>query len=232
VKRNDGATEQLEADLGEPRAFESGSEVFGARSMIYVKDEDGLYTADPKKDPSARFIPRITVAERAIAVPDVTHNRIQLSLENASNHEVAKDVLTGIHTHSGHDEQILEAQASPELKAKGYTEMPTRRLIAVVRDAERSSAEYIESNIELQRRLTLPIACLTLALVGIPLGISTRKGGRSASYIMAIVLAFFCYYLGFITLTGLARQRSIGVVTAAWLPNIVFALVGRLPAAA
>src|ERR687893_842459 len=27
------------------------SEVFGARSMIYVKDEDGLYTADPKKDP-------------------------------------------------------------------------------------------------------------------------------------------------------------------------------------
>jgi molybdenum storage protein len=29
------------------------SEVFGARSMIYVKDEDGLYTADPKKDPKA-----------------------------------------------------------------------------------------------------------------------------------------------------------------------------------
>src|SRR5712692_8145701 len=26
------------------------SEVLGARSMIYVKDEDGLYTADPKKD--------------------------------------------------------------------------------------------------------------------------------------------------------------------------------------
>src|ERR671938_979813 len=33
------------------------SEVFGARSMIYVKDEDGLYTADPKKDSSATFIP-------------------------------------------------------------------------------------------------------------------------------------------------------------------------------
>src|SRR5437764_12925876 len=29
------------------------SEVFGARSMIYVKDEDGLYTADPKKDADA-----------------------------------------------------------------------------------------------------------------------------------------------------------------------------------
>jgi molybdenum storage protein len=35
------------------------AEVFGARKMIYVKDEDGLFTADPKKDPSARHIPRI-----------------------------------------------------------------------------------------------------------------------------------------------------------------------------
>jgi molybdenum storage protein len=39
------------------------SEVFGARSMIYVKDEDGLYTADPKKEPEATFIPSITVDE-------------------------------------------------------------------------------------------------------------------------------------------------------------------------
>jgi len=39
------------------------AEVFGARKMIYVKDEDGLYTADPKKDPRAVFIPRISVQE-------------------------------------------------------------------------------------------------------------------------------------------------------------------------
>src|SRR5947209_7824778 len=39
------------------------AEVFGARRMIYVKDEDGLYTADPKKDPTATHIPRISVQE-------------------------------------------------------------------------------------------------------------------------------------------------------------------------
>ena len=39
------------------------AEVFGARKMIYVKDEDGLYTADPKKDSSCEFIPRISVQE-------------------------------------------------------------------------------------------------------------------------------------------------------------------------
>src|SRR6266852_3753567 len=39
------------------------AEVFGARKMIFVKDEDGLYTADPKKDPNAEIIPRISVQE-------------------------------------------------------------------------------------------------------------------------------------------------------------------------
>jgi molybdenum storage protein len=39
------------------------AEVFGARKMIYVKDEDGLYSADPKKHPRAEFIPRISVQE-------------------------------------------------------------------------------------------------------------------------------------------------------------------------
>jgi molybdenum storage protein len=39
------------------------AEVFGARKMIYVKDEDGLFSADPKKDPTAAHIPRISVQE-------------------------------------------------------------------------------------------------------------------------------------------------------------------------
>ena len=39
------------------------SETLGARSMIFVKDEDGLHTADPKTDPSGRLIPSATAQE-------------------------------------------------------------------------------------------------------------------------------------------------------------------------
>ena len=39
------------------------AEVFAARKMIYVKDEDGLYTSDPKKDSGSDLIPRISVEE-------------------------------------------------------------------------------------------------------------------------------------------------------------------------
>jgi molybdenum storage protein len=50
-----------------PQRTDSGcfliAEVFGARKMIFVKDEDGLHTADPKKDCGAKHIARISVEE-------------------------------------------------------------------------------------------------------------------------------------------------------------------------
>ena len=39
------------------------AEVLGARRCILVKDERGLFTADPKKDPGAEFIAEIAVTE-------------------------------------------------------------------------------------------------------------------------------------------------------------------------
>ncbi len=39
------------------------ADLIGARTCIFVKDEKGLYTDDPKKNPDAQFIPRITVSE-------------------------------------------------------------------------------------------------------------------------------------------------------------------------
>ncbi len=50
-----------------PHGSDAGSylvaEVFGARSMIFLKDVDGLYSADPKTDPDAEFIPEIRAQE-------------------------------------------------------------------------------------------------------------------------------------------------------------------------
>jgi Amino acid kinase family len=39
------------------------AEVYGAASVLYVKDVDGVYTADPKLDPAATRIPRARVSE-------------------------------------------------------------------------------------------------------------------------------------------------------------------------
>jgi molybdenum storage protein len=50
-----------------PHRTDAGSyltaECFGCKTFTLVKDVDGLYTADPKNDPSASFIPEISVSE-------------------------------------------------------------------------------------------------------------------------------------------------------------------------
>ena len=53
------------------------AEFLGARRAIFVKDEDGLYTDDPKKHPDAQLIPRITAKELAERnLPDVVVERV------------------------------------------------------------------------------------------------------------------------------------------------------------
>jgi molybdenum storage protein len=54
-------------------------EFLGARRAIFIKDEDGLYTDDPKKDPTATHIPRIKARELADRnLPDVVVERVLL----------------------------------------------------------------------------------------------------------------------------------------------------------
>jgi molybdenum storage protein len=73
------------------------SEVFGARSMIYVKDEDGLYTADPKKDAGAKFIPSITVAElEAMNLPDVVVEHSVLEMMKNAQSSRSIQIINGL----------------------------------------------------------------------------------------------------------------------------------------
>jgi molybdenum storage protein len=63
------------------------AEVFGARKMIFVKDEDGLFDADPKKDPKAVFIPRIGLEELlARDLNDLIVERAVLELMRHTRH--------------------------------------------------------------------------------------------------------------------------------------------------
>ncbi len=170
--------------------------------------------------------PRITIAKQAFAIPDIPHNRIQLSLVGASVHEIGKDVITGTHVTFPTGNQVLQANPPQENLGKPFSRMDTPELARAVKAIPRKAPESVESRIELNRRLALPVACLCLGLVGIPLGITTRKGGKSSGYIMAILLAFFVYYLAYITLTGMARQRTLSPELSAWLPNAFFFVLG------
>lgn len=73
------------------------AEQFGCKAMIYVKDEDGLYTANPKTAKDAIFIPKISVDEmKAKGLHDSILEFPVLDLLQAARHVRQVQVVNGL----------------------------------------------------------------------------------------------------------------------------------------
>jgi LPS export ABC transporter permease LptG/LPS export ABC transporter permease LptF len=226
------AATQLSADV-EPRVFDESF----PNHILYIGDVKGtggtlalwkpVFIADvtPPAERKSGLKekadgPMVTVAREAIAAPDAERNRIQLTMAESATHEMSKDGVAD-DSSSLHSIQALDA-SPPNQEGLHAAAMNTRELMTY------HGPDWLENKIELHKRFALPLACFVLAMVGIPLGVTTRKGGKSAAYINAILLAFFCYYLSFITLINLAKQRALPAQIALWLPNEVLGMVGLI----
>lgn len=72
-------------------------EVLGARSVIYVKDEDGLYTDDPKKNPRGEFIPKIEARELLrLDLKDLGIERKVIELMPKARHVRQVQIINGL----------------------------------------------------------------------------------------------------------------------------------------
>lgn len=73
------------------------AEQFGCKAMIFVKDEDGLYTANPKTSKDAKFIPKISVEEmKAQGLHDSILEFPLLDLLAAARHVREVQVVNGL----------------------------------------------------------------------------------------------------------------------------------------
>jgi len=64
-------------------------------------------------------------------------------------------------------------------------------------------------------------------LVGVPLGLASRRGGKSAGFVLTIALVFVYYFLS-LTGVSLARQGKIPPFLGVWAANLVFGALGLL----
>lgn len=73
------------------------AEVLGARRAIFIKDEDGLFTDDPKKNPAAEHIPRIGARELlARDLPDLVLERVVIEYLTRSRSCKELQIVNGL----------------------------------------------------------------------------------------------------------------------------------------
>ena len=180
----------------------------------------GIFLADVTS-PGA---PKITTADRATVVNGPSQT-ITMRLRDGTESEtvpgqpdqytVSTFAQTDLPLQAGSQEDVRLGRSDTPILAMSDRELLDR--------THGKNGEIYE--IEFQKRLAYPAACLVLMLVGVPLGISSRRGGKGAGFVLTIALVFVYYFLSS-TGTALARQHKIPAFLGVWQANLLFALCG------
>ncbi len=207
----------------QPRVFYEGF----PKIILYVQDVKamsggalwkGVFLAD-LTDPAA---PRISLARQGLLVsqgPDT----LDLHLTDGSTHEsdpknpdqyqISTFETTDIPI------RIPATQNSQEHEPTTLGEIKFTDLLRSTQTGDPVTRRW--HLIEYHRRLALPTACIVLALVGIPLGLSSKKGGKSSGFVLTILLVFLYYSLSLIGVS-FAKQGRLSPAAGVWLADLAF----------
>jgi lipopolysaccharide export system permease protein len=123
------------------------------------------------------------------------------------------------------DRHFTEPPKQLTLTQKAPTDMGFRELGRFITSMERSGAEVNELRVERMLKIAIPITCIVILLFGAPLATSTQRGG--AAYGVGLSLGTTVIFLMLIQLTkGIGGKGMIPADLAAWLPSIIFGIVG------
>ena len=206
----------------QPRVFYEGF----PKLVLYVQDVhsaqggavwNGVFLADI----SDASNPRITLAKEGILVPEGA-DRLHLHLRDGSTHETDPAQVDHYQISTFQQTDIPIELASSENKADEQT--PVRAISTWDLHDRAASVDPVSARlyrIEFYNRFALPTACLVLAMVGIPLGLSSKKSGKSGGFVLTIALVFVYYFISLIGVS-LAKQGRVSPAFGAWLANLVF----------
>lgn len=210
----------------QPRVFYEGF----PKTVLYVQDVKattggalwkGVFLAD-LTDPSS---PRISLAREGLLVSQGA-DTLDLHLTRGSTHETdpknPDEYQISTFETTDIPIRIPAQQNNQEHEPTSMAEMKVGDLLQVARTGDPVSRRW--HLIEYHRRLALPTACIVLALVGIPLGLSSKKGGKSSGFVLTILLVFLYYSISLIGVS-FARQGRLSPAAGVWLADLVF-LVG------
>ena len=168
--------------------------------------------------------PKITTAASAIVVSDNAQGLL-MRLKNGTEHNPVQGhpEQYDISTFAVNDMPFAASQQNEghlgRLDTAIYA-LPMKELIEKTHGPD--GKRFL---IELHKRFAYPAACLVLMLVGVPLGVTSRRGGKSSAWVFTILLVILYYSLSLVGI-AMGRQNWIPTFLAVWSANILFAIGG------
>jgi LPS export ABC transporter permease LptG len=113
---------------------------------------------------------------------------------------------------------------------RSLREMSFRELMEQARWAQYSHdpdarETYWAAKVEMNKMFAIPFACIVFGILGLPLGITNRRGGKSSGFSLSIAIILI-YYVMINNGEHLADTGKIGPAVAMWAPNLVLLAIG------
>lgn len=221
----------------EPRVFYEDFKNY----VLYVQDVRPTANASWRHvflaDLSQPANPNVTTADQAIVSSPAAADpqNMRLHLFNGGQHQISPTDSNQYNVTTFADSDVplqLESQDDTHI-SRLNTRLQALSLPALwkrthgVASANRplTPADVRAARIELNTRFSYPFACLVLMLIGVPLGLSSKRGGKSTGFVLTLLLVF-TYYL--LTNLGVAFAKSgkLSPFLGVWAANFIFAAFG------
>jgi LPS export ABC transporter permease LptF/LPS export ABC transporter permease LptG len=181
--------------------------------------------------------PNVTTADGAIvAAPDSADSQtLRLHLLNGGQHQISPTdpnqynistfVSTDVPLQLESQDDTHISRLNTHLQALSLGELWQRTRGIPVGNQVPTPADIRAARIELNTRFSYPFACLVLMLIGVPLGLSSKRGGKSTGFVLTLLLVF-AYYLVSDFGTAFAKSGKLSPFLGVWSANIIFAIFG------
>jgi lipopolysaccharide export system permease protein len=173
--------------------------------------------------------PSTILASRGELVSDPRTRSVRLKLEEGTIHEVDSKNLNRYRklTFGTHYLNLdIHGGLEPGVKVyRGAKEMSIRELGKDIKLSKEVGGHIKSLSVKWHQKISIPFACLAFVLIGAPLGVEMRRGGRSIGFGVSLVLTFL-YYLISIGGETMAEKGALLPWAAMWAPNIILGAIG------
>lgn len=164
----------------------------------------------------------LITAEKGILVENAKTNELWLSLSKATIHTLRPERPERYQRSFNSEMKLLlqEPSAAQVMVRYGPRETSSRKLWEQARSQEESPPTRREAWLELHKRVALPAAAFVFSLLGFPLGLRSRRGGKGYGLTVSVVVTVV-YYVLWNNGELLGRSGKLPVWFGIWLPNFL-----------
>ena len=111
-----------------------------------------------------------------------------------------------------------------------FHEMNVRELVEAAKKTS-NRQEYNTARVEIHKKFAIPFACIVFGVLGLPLGITNRRGGKSSGFSLSIAI-IMAYWVMLNNGENLAIAGKVSAMTACGAPSVMPTMVARSSGAA